>query len=73
MNNVLVRLVDLPCSVRGCVVKDFDNEEYYTIMLNSRLSHEANLSSYRHELEHIDCGDFTSGLPTDYIESLRHK
>lgn len=72
MNNVLVRLVDMPCSVRGCVVKDFDNEDYYTIVLNSRLSHEANLSSYQHEIEHISCDDFSCDLTADEIERIRH-
>lgn len=72
MSNIVVRLMDMPCSVKGCVVKDFDNDEFYTILLNSRLSHDANLSSYQHEMEHIDCDDFSSDLTADEIESIRH-
>ena len=70
MDNILVRLVDLPCSVRGCVVKD---DDYYTVLLNSRMSAEMQKKTYKHEIEHIDCEDFSCDLPIDYIESIRHR
>ena len=72
MSNVLVRLVDMPCSVRGCVVRDYDNDEFYTIMINSRLSAEMQKSTYRHEIEHIESDDFSCDLTADEIESIRH-
>ena len=52
---MIVRLADLPTSVRGFVYHDDDGEIY--IVLNSRLSHEQNLSTYVHELKHISRGD----------------
>lgn len=72
MNNILVRLVDMPCSVRGCVTRHFDDDEYYTIMLNSRMSAEMQEKAYLHEMEHINSDDFLSDLSADYIEALRH-
>lgn len=47
--------MNLPTSVRGFVYHDDDGELY--IVLNSRLSHEQNLSTYVHELKHIRRGD----------------
>ena len=52
---MIIRLADLPTSVRGFVYHDDDGEMY--IVLNSRLSHEQNLSTYVHELKHISRGD----------------
>lgn len=52
---MIIRLADLPTSVRGFVYHDDDGEIY--IVLNSRLSHEQNLSTYVHELKHISRGD----------------
>lgn len=72
MNNILVRLVDMPCSVRGCVVRHFDDDVYYTVMLNSRMSADMQQKTYRHEVEHLDCDDFSSDLTADEIESVRH-
>lgn len=73
MNNVNVKFVDMPHTVRGCVVRDYDGDEFFTIMINARMSKDMQLSAYKHELEHIDFGDFSSGLPIDLIESVRHK
>ena len=50
-----VKLMDLPTSVRGYCYHDDDGEEY--IILNARLTREANQKSFRHELEHIERGD----------------
>lgn len=52
---MIIRLADLPTAVRGFVYHDDDGEMY--IVLNSRLSHEQNLSTYVHELKHISRGD----------------
>lgn len=52
---MIIRLMNLPTSVRGFVYHDDDGELY--IVLNSRLSHEQNISTYVHELKHISRGD----------------
>lgn len=56
-------LMDLPTSVRGFCYHDADGEEY--VVLNSRLTHEQNRKTYRHEQEHIRRGDLDN---PDYIE-----
>ncbi len=50
-----VILKDLPPSVRGFVFHDDDGRP--VIILNSRLTREANGQSYLHELRHIERGD----------------
>lgn len=72
MNNVKVAFVDMPCSVRGYVVRHFDDEVFYTIMLNSRMSADMQRQTYHHELKHIAGDDFSCDLDLGYIESVRH-
>ena len=51
-NYAKVILLDLPCAVHGFVVSDgFD---FYTIVLNSRLSYEMQRQAYMHEVSHIE-------------------
>ena len=71
-NNIAVRYCDLPCTVRGFVVRQCEDDEFYTIILNSRLTHEQQQSTYLHELQHITLDDFRSCLSVDQIERLRH-
>ncbi len=47
---------DLPASVKAYTVCCPDDT--YTIVLNSRHSHEQLLASYQHELKHIENRDF---------------
>ena len=63
-------LVDLPGTIKAFVTKDTD--DFYTIYLNSRLSHEQNVVSFIHEMEHIENDDFYSDLTADQIERVRH-
>ncbi|MBR4457618.1 MAG: hypothetical protein IKS31_01530 [Clostridia bacterium] len=50
-----IRLVNLPVSIGGFCYHDDDGS--FVIVLNARLTHEANASSYLHELTHITRGD----------------
>lgn len=50
-----VRLMNLPTSVRGLCYHDDDGEEF--VILNSRLTHEQNVTTYRHEKKHLQRGD----------------
>lgn len=50
-----VVLMDLPTSVRGFVFLGDDGEP--VIVVNSRLTREANQKTYLHELKHIENGD----------------
>jgi hypothetical protein len=73
MDNVNVIYCDLPPKVKGMVVKTFDEEECYTIVLNSRLSAEQNRETYEHEMKHLKEKDFAKeGLDVGEIEWQRH-
>lgn len=74
--SVNVQYADLPCTIRGFTVREYSDDEYYTIVLNSRLSYDVNISSYLHEMEHIIYDDFElikQGVDVNCIESIRHK
>lgn len=70
MDNVNVVYADMPVSVHSYVVVNAD--ESYTIVINSRLSHEQNLVSYNHELYHILNGDYEKECSADLIEISAH-
>lgn len=63
-------LCDLPTTVGGFIVHNQDDS--YTIVLNSKLTWEDNMESYIHELKHLCEGDLDSSLPADLIEMLSH-
>lgn len=71
MKDTKVIYADLPCTVKGMVVRMFDDGEYYdTIVLNSRLNHEQNINTFKHELWHIEHDDFDSDLPVSVLEKM---
>lgn len=64
-----VVLYNLPTSIKGYTVKNIDDT--YTILLNSRLTYEQNVKSYKHELKHINNNDFDKDN-VDLIEIDAH-
>lgn len=68
-NDIFVHLVDLPESVKGRVIPNEDDT--YTIVINSKISHDAQLRAYQHEIEHIKNGDFQKA-DVQQIESIAH-
>lgn len=62
---------DLPSRVGGFVVEDEDGD--YVVVMNARHSREANMETYRHEVEHITGRDFDRSETADEIEAARHK
>lgn len=70
IDDVRVEFAELPTSIGGYVISDSD--DFYTIILNSKLSHEQNMKSYEHELEHIFNGDFDKSSSADEIENQAH-
>jgi hypothetical protein len=70
--NIFTVLADMPASVKGFAVENDDDS--YTVVLNSKLSYEQNTSSFHHELSHIINGDFDDQTTTaDEIEHNAHK
>lgn len=61
MDNIIVRLVDMPCSVDGTTVRDDDGN--YNIYINARTSRQMQFVTLRHELSHIGNNHFDDGRP----------
>lgn len=70
MEDINVVYADMPTRVRSYVVANEDTS--YTIILNSKLSHEQHLISYNHEVEHIKRGDYDKKCSADLIEVSAH-
>ncbi len=71
MNNIIVRCVPLPHSVRGTTVTDEDGN--YNIYINSLLSYEARCDAYRHEFNHLKNNDFYNDDELSVIEERADK
>lgn len=61
--------LNLPTSISAYVVSNADLS--YTIVLNSCLSWERRLQAYKHEMEHIENGDYER-KSADLIEMYAH-
>lgn len=73
MDKVNVIYADLPPRIKGMLVKTFDEEECYTVVINSRLNIEQQREAYEHELKHMRARDFDEvGKSVDEIECVRH-
>lgn len=59
-------LDDLPTTVKGFCFHDNDGEAF--VVVNSRLTRESNLKTYRHEKRHIDRGDMYNTVYKEYEE-----
>ena len=66
--NIVLRYVDLPHSIRAITLLDSDG--FYNVYINARLNAYMRRKAYEHELEHIRRGDWESDLPVWYIEML---
>lgn len=64
-----VKLVDLPVRIKGFTRSNPDGS--YTMLLNARHSHITQMHTYRHEMDHIDDGDFEQAN-VDVIERMAH-
>lgn len=60
------KLMDLPTTVRGYCFHDDDGEEF--VVLNSRLTREANMKTYNHEQDHIRRGELYDPNYLEYEE-----
>ena len=69
MDEYRVRLVDLPSRVGGMV--SMDDEGFYNIYLNARLTRERQRKALRHELEHIADDDLYNTRPIEVVENKR--
>lgn len=70
IDDVKTLLCDMPTAIKAYTIS---KDGYYTIVLNSRLSREQNLISYRHEISHIINGDFQNRNNAGLIELFAHQ
>lgn len=70
MENINTYCADMPTSIRAYTVLNKDDS--YTIILNSRISHEQQFRAYCHEMAHIQNGDYDKKAPADFIEIISH-
>lgn len=71
MDEIFVHYLSLPANVNGFTIKNQDNT--YSIILNSCSSKEKQYEAYLHELEHIRENDFFSELEASSIENIVRK
>ena len=62
-----VREVPLPYGVNGCVTPNEDDDGF-SIYINSRLSEDQKRKALKHEIDHITNDDFFNGKPIEEIE-----
>ena len=68
----LIRQLDgLNSKIKGFVCEDADG--IYNIYVNKDHSHEQQMQTVKHELEHIENEDIQSPTPADQLEAKRHK
>lgn len=70
MDNIRTIYCDLPTSIGGFTVATID--DYFIIVINQNLSYAKNLETYRHELEHIQQGDFDKQCSAGLLEIITH-
>jgi len=71
---MIVTFKDMPATIKGAVVKQFDDgEDYFTIILNASLTKEEQEKAYWHEMFHINNDDFYSDEPIGLIEGRAHE
>lgn len=68
MEKIIERVVDMPVGVKACVVEDADGD--YNVYVNARYDKVQRECAALHELRHVICNDFHSGLPLELIEDL---
>ncbi|HBQ87199.1 MAG TPA: hypothetical protein DD811_12095 [Syntrophomonas sp.] len=67
MDNIFLRYISLPSTVKGLTVQDESGD--YNIYVNARLTHEANQQTLQHEIQHIANNDFSRDLHVKDIEN----
>lgn len=71
MDNFIVIYDNLPYKVRGFTLYHA-GDDYYTIILNSRMSYNCNQKTFLHELKHILKSDFIKCKNVQEIETNAH-
>jgi hypothetical protein len=63
-----IRYIDLPCRVKGVTV--MDEEGFFNVYINAKLSYKCQWQTIKHELTHIQRGDFFKADKLERIEAI---
>lgn len=66
MNDIIARLIGLPTAIKAVTVPDENGD--YNIYINQDLCYCQQQLAIKHELEHINNGDFDSFLDVSVLE-----
>lgn len=69
LEDITTTIVDLPTTIRSYVIA---LDSVFCIVINAKLSYEAQLKAYQHELNHIINGDFDKKGDVGLIEINAH-
>jgi len=64
----IIRIINLPESIRGFVIPDQDG--VYNIYINAKMNFEMQRITYQHEINHIKNNDPYSDLPVVELEDI---
>ena len=70
MNDIIVRLQDMPIGIKGVTLLDEAGD--YNVYINSRLSVATQHKAYLHELQHIKRNDFYNDLSIFEAEQISY-
>lgn len=71
MDNYMVVYKNLPEKINAFTMYH-SGDDYYTIILNSRMSHACLQKAFKHELNHIKNNDFDRYKNVSELEMLAH-
>ena len=72
MDNYNVIYENLPVSVNGFTMHD-TQDDFFTVVLNAKLSFISNVETFIHELKHITNDDFVRFKNVGQIENKAHE
>lgn len=71
VENYITIFRNLPYKINGFIIYDAE-DDYYTIVLNSRSSYEQNRKTFEHEIQHILNNDFSNYRDVNLLEAIMH-
>lgn len=71
MDNYMVVYDNLPYKINAFTMYH-SMDDFYTIILNSRISQDCAQRAFEHELKHIENDDFNKSQNINEIETLAH-
>lgn len=71
MGDYIIVFKDMPTRIKAATTRNEDDT--YTIIVNSRLNYEQQYNSFKHELHHIQNCDFNNEQDISVLEYNTHR